>query len=278
MMLTMKHSLARNTGLALTVALAAGCATPPAENDAEGLAEYNQINDPAEPTNRAVFSFNRGADDYAIKPAAQGYRHIPEPVRTSIHNFLTNLGEPLTFFHDVLQGEFARAGHTAARFATNTTIGFFGVGDVADDGLDIRHHDEDMGQTLAVWGVGEGPYVMLPLFGPSNTRDSVGKAVDFFLDPTSIFGPGMPIAASMSKTAVAGVDKRERHIEALDQVERSSIDYYASLRTLYRQKRADDINNGRGAASLPDSGLSYRLDLRPPAAATPDANVIAQQP
>ena len=225
-------------------ALIAGCTGIPLIHDPDAIAEYHQANDPAEPLNRVVFQINRGVESLMLKPAARGYRAMPLLLRDSVHNFLTNLSEPLVFLHDLLQGEFRRAGETAVRFTTNTALGFFGVGDVASAGLDIHHHDEDMGQTLAVWEVREGPYIVLPLFGPSNTRDAVGRLVDCFLDPISFVTP-IPTAASLFKMGMNGIDYLERHLEMLEDLERTSLDYYVSLRTLYRQHRAAEISNGR---------------------------------
>ncbi|VBB69086.1 VacJ-like lipoprotein [invertebrate metagenome] len=224
--------------------LIAGCAGVPSVHDPDAVVEYQQANDPAEPTNRVVFHVNRGVNTMVFKPAARGYRAVPHLLRDMIHNFLTNWREPLVFIHDMLQGEFKRAGETAARFATNTALGFFGVGDVALAGLNIPHHDEDMGQTLAVWNVREGPYIVLPLFGPSNARDAVGRLVDCFLDPISLVTT-IPTAASIGKMSVSGIDHLERHLDMLDDLERTSLDYYVSLRTLYRQHRAAEISNGR---------------------------------
>ncbi len=227
----------------LWTALAAGCAVVPPAHDPDAMAEYHYANDPAELTNRKVFEINRSLDVALLKPLAQGYRILPQFVRSGVHNFLANWGEPLVFIHDLLQGEPERAGETLVRFVINTTIGFLGVGDVASVGLNIHSHDEDMGQTLAVWGVEEGPYVMLPLFGPASARDSVGRLTDFFMNPVG-WVVSLPTAAGAAKVGVEGVDQRERHLEALDDLERASLDYYASLRTLYRQRRTEEIGNG----------------------------------
>ncbi len=224
--------------------LIAGCTGIPSIHDPDALAEYQQANDPAEPINRVVFQINRGVDALLLKPAAHGYRALPLLARDIVHNFLINMSEPLVLLHDLLQGEFRRAGETAIRFTTNTALGFFGVGDVASAGLDIHHHDEDMGQTLAVWAVREGPYIVLPLFGPSNTRDAIGRLVDCFLDPISLVMP-IPTAASLGKMGMSGIDYLERHLDMLEDLERTSLDYYVSLRTLYRQHRAAEISNGR---------------------------------
>ncbi|MBF0268188.1 MAG: VacJ family lipoprotein [Alphaproteobacteria bacterium] len=239
------------------LALLAGCAAAPEAGDKEAQAEWKQINDPAEPTNRNIHGFNKGVDDNALKPMAEGYReYVPGNFRTNIRNVLTNLGEPVTAVNDLLQGEFLRAASAVGRFCVNSTFGFLGMGDVAGGG-GMEHHSEDFGQTLAVWGVGEGPYMVLPILGPSNPRDATGFVVDRFLDPISWVMPSMPLVASVGKGTVEAVDKREKYIDPLNEIQRTSLDYYASLRSLYRQKRADDILNGKKGPMMPAPGLAY---------------------
>ncbi|MDK9722825.1 MAG: VacJ family lipoprotein [Rhodospirillales bacterium] len=241
----------------LALTLVAGCAAPPPAGDKEAQAEWNQINDPAEPTNRNVFAFNSGVDDNVLKPMAEGYRDfVPGNLRTNLRNMISNLGEPATAANDLLQGEFLRAATAVGRFCVNSTFGFLGMGDVAGGG-GMEHHSEDFGQTLAVWGVGEGPYVVLPIVGPSNPRDTVGFVVDRFLDPVSWVMPATPLLADVGKGTVEAVDKREKYIDPLNEVQRTSLDYYASLRSLYRQKRADDIRNGMKGPTMPAPGLVF---------------------
>ena len=252
--------------LVLAVAVGvAGCATPP-KDDPEALTEYQKLNDPIEPTNRAIFEFNLGLDRFLIKPVTGAYRAIaPQPVRDGVHNFLQNLRAPVIFANDLLQGEPGRAGKTLARFVVNTTLGVAGFGDPAQ-AMGIEEHDEDFGQTLAVWGVGEGPYVMLPLFGPSNPRDITGKVVDFFLDPINWWASNtendwVPI----TRAVVSGIDARDQLWNVLDDLERTSIDFYAAIRSLYRQRRLDEIRNG---VSGPTPNLTD-LDIRDFEAAAP---------
>jgi len=150
------------------VVLLASCAT----QDVSGA------NDPYEATNRKIFNFNQQLDKAVMKPVAQAYVDVvPEPARDGVHNFLVNLNLPVTFANDILQGEIERTGETVARFTVNTTIGIGGLLDVATR-IGVPFHTEDFGQTLAVWGVGEGPYLVLPLLGPKPPRDAVGYAVD----------------------------------------------------------------------------------------------------
>lgn len=257
------------------VLLVAGCASAPPASDKQARAEYEQQNDPAEPTNRAIFTANKAVDDYAIKPVAKGYRYIPGPVRKSLRSFFTNMHEPWTFLNELMQGEFKRSGQTLGRFSVNTTAGIFGFFDLMDEKLGPAH-DEDFGQTLAVWGVGEGPYMVLPILGPSNPRDAVGTAVGYIVDPAGLaLDIVLPAYAMTSLTVVGGVDKREKYLDQLDEVERSSLDYYASLRSLYRQKRQADVLNGKKPKNMPVIDYSLYSD---PAASSPQQATSAKTP
>jgi phospholipid-binding lipoprotein MlaA len=152
-----------------------------AQNDVQAIESQAQVvgeddNDPLEGLNRGIFEFNRVVDGVLIKPAAQIYRGVlPQQAQDSVRSFLRNLRSPVILANDVLQGDMDRAGSTIGRFLVNTTLGIGGLFDVASE-LGMPFHDEDFGQTLAVWGVGEGPYLVLPLLGPSNPRDAVGLA------------------------------------------------------------------------------------------------------
>ena len=241
-----------------------GCATPPPETDTEATVEYNRTNDPAEPTNRKIFAFNDYADEHVIEPVALAYRDtLPDPLRLGLRNVLRNLGAPLTLVNDTLQGDVNHASETFTRFIMNSTVGFLGFFDTAADGDVAQFREDDFGHTLAIWGLPEGPYVMLPLLGPSNVRDATGKAVDYFMDPVGLFGPTIPFAADAAQTAVWGIDKRAENIDALKDVKKASLDYYASLRSLYRQRRAEEIrsNTSGGKTVLPDPDFSYDVPM-----------------
>jgi len=242
----------RLVAVLLLVTLVTACASRPPADDPEAVAEYEQLNDPAEPTNRAVFGFNQALDKAIIKPLAQGYRWLlPNPVRKGVHNFLSNLREPLTFLNDVLQGEVSRAGVTLGRFGINSTVGLLGLIDVAAE-IGLPPHKEDFGQTLAVWGVGEGPYVMLPILGPSNPRDLIGRVVDYFLDPFNMWAEASNQDwAVPARTVLTAIDQRERLLDPLDDLEKSSLDFYVSIRSMSRQMRASEVRN----ADLPDDQL-----------------------
>lgn len=251
--------------LAAFAALSA-CATAP-QGDPEALAEFQKINDPAEPFNRDVFDFNKGLDDVLLKPVTGAYRAVaPEPVRDGVHNFLNNLRTPVILANDVLQGEFLRARDTLVRFLINSTIGVLGFSDQATK-FGFEFHNEDFGQTLAVWGVEEGPYVMLPLLGPSNPRDAIGKVVDFFFDPINYWAANTDRQyVTISRTVVSGIDARSQIWDILNDLERSSIDFYAAIRSLYRQSRADSIRNGARQEDQPTPGFSGSFEIAAPEA------------
>jgi phospholipid-binding lipoprotein MlaA len=221
-----------------------------------GCADVNDpsgANDPYESFNRQVFDFNQKVDKAVIKPAAEAYTGLPEPARDGIHNFLTNLDLPITFANDVLQGEAERGSETFLRFTINSTFGVAGLFDVATTNFKMPYHEEDFGQTLAVWGVNEGPYLMLPVFGPSNPRDASGRVVDIAFDPMTYVDLREKFWWGAGRTVLEGIDLRARNLDTLDAIERQSIDLYASLRSLYRQNRNNEIRNGKpDVNALPD--------------------------
>ncbi len=259
----------------LLAVVLSSCAQAPDSGDALATAEYREINDPAEPTMRAVFGFNRVLDSAVLKPVSKTYRDIaPETIRMGVHNFLRNLRSPVIFINDVLQGEIDRAGVTLARFLINTTVGILGINDqAAEMGLD--YHNEDFGQTLAIWGIEEGPYLMLPVFGPSSPRDTIGLVVDFFLDPLNLMAFNTDRRwITLSRQSANAVDFRSRHYDEIEDLEKSSLDYYAAIRSLYRQRRKDEIRNGSIApldngpeinmnTDFPVSAINEELSERP---------------
>ena len=238
--------------MTLTAATMAGCATRPPASDPEAVAEYAAVNDPLEPMNRAIFAFNRMLDDAVLKPVSRAYRDgVPVAVRSRVGGLLDHLRAPLDLLNDLLQGEFDRALGTLARFTVNTTVGLFGLHDMAG-AMGMEDHDEDFGQTLAVWGVDDGPYLMLPILGPSNPRDAVGLAVDFLADPFNLWAGNVDrMEYVWARTGTRAVHGRAEILELTDDLEKSSLDYYAAVRSLYRQRRANAISNGDGAANRP---------------------------
>ncbi len=225
----------------------AGCATPP--SDPAALAAFKANNDPLEPMNRRIFAFNMALDRAVLKPVARTYvAVVPAAGRTGIHNFLDNLHDPVVFANNVLQGQFRRAGTTAGRFVMNSTLGLAGLLDVASR-HGLMSQTGDFGQTLYVWGIHEGPYLMLPLFGPSNPRDGVGTAADIFSDPWIYLTSQIEYqtAIAISRAVLGGIDLRARNLDSLDEIQREAVDFYASIRSLYRQNRAAELRHGAPA-------------------------------
>ena len=244
--------------LAIAASLLSACASVPPVTDREAYDEYRTNNDPLEPLNRSIFAFNNAVDSVTLRPAAQAYRAVvPPPVRTGIRNALGNLRAPTILLNDVLQGEITRAGRTASRFLINSTLGLGGLIDVAEWQFGIPGHNEDFGQTLAVWGLGEGPYLFLPLLGPSNPRDLAGTAVDTVASPWFWFGQGEVVQAlRWTRFGLTVLDAREGVLDVLDEVMRSSLDPYSTIRSGYRQRRVNDIAN-RDTASEATTGTGF---------------------
>ena len=221
--------------------LLAGCATPPPKSDTEAYAAFKETNDPLEPTNRYFFEVSFGLDELLFKPIASWYNLLlPAAVERSVHNALTNLNGPVIFANDLMQGSLPRAGITFKRFVINSTVGIGGLFDVADR-FGLRYHDDDFGLTLAVWGTGEGPYLFVPVLGPSNPRDLTGRGVDTVMDPWGWLLPSHLQYINYTRTVVQGVDLRARNLDTLEQIRKGALDYYATLRSLYRQHRNDQI-------------------------------------
>jgi len=221
-----------------------------------GCASTSPDNDPFERYNRKMTRFNLKADELVLEPVARGYRKVvPSPVRNGARNFFSNLREPLNMFYDVLQGKWSMAGRDAGRFVINSTLGFAGLNDVASY-MDLPPRDEDFGQVLAVWGVGPGPHVVLPLLGPSNVRDGLG------LIPGYYYGTFMPPdtqPASTVATVFRIVDIREKFLGTEDII-RLQPDKYLFLREGYRQRRALAISEQpAGADATGDDPLLDEL-------------------
>ncbi|PJK28101.1 hypothetical protein CVT23_18885 [Minwuia thermotolerans] len=229
---------------AALLAAAVGCASLPEEGD--GREARIEANDPLEPFNRAMFSFNRSLDSYLLKPVAEGYvAVIPRPARTGIRNALDNLNAPIVFMNDLLQGELERAVVTLTRFAFNSTLGMGGLVDFMAEG-GMEGHSEDFGQTLAVWGVPEGPYLVLPLLGPRPPRDLAGFAVDSVADPFNRYMRGQDHGEAVyARTGIDMIDQRSRVLGKFEELERTSLDFYSAVRSSYRQRREIAINNGQ---------------------------------
>ena len=223
----------------------------------------NEVNDPLEPINRVTFKFNEVVHTLILRPLAEIYKLIlPDEGRIAVRNFLKNLRSPVVLANDLLQGEADRAWATTQRLAINTTLGLGGLLDVADK-WGIKSHSEDLGQTFAVWGIPDGFYLVLPIFGPSNPRDALGKFVTSYLDPVSYWSDNTHRDDwSMARTVVGGVDEFAGVMNDLQKLKDTSVDYYAALRSISRQKRNTEIRNGElGDAPIFDLKYDFDADL-----------------
>ena len=222
----------------------AGCASNSNTTNLNVIDKTPETQDPWEEFNRGTFAFNKFFDKYVLAPLAKGYRIIlPDELRTGVRNFFNNLKEPWTSINSALQGDFKNTGNSIARFCLNTTIGLLGIFDVATN-LGFEKQKEDFGQTLAVYGVAPGPYLVLPLLGPSTVRDAIGRVTGFVADPVTIAlereGKENWIWIG---TAIKGIDFREQNLEKIDNLEATSVDFYATVRSLYLERRNRMIRN-----------------------------------
>lgn len=203
-----------------------------------------QVADPLEPVNRVTFTINEGLDFAVFRPVSFVYRHaVHGSVRFGISNALHNFSTPVIFANDLLQGRPDRAGKTLMRFFINSTAGFGGLADAAAAG-GLDRHSEDFGQTLAVWGFGQGIYIVIPVLGPSTTRDGAGRLVDLALDPATWLMWDLAVIERLSPTMAYAVSGHEELMDEIDSIRKTSPDFYASMRDIYVQKRASDIANG----------------------------------
>ncbi|HEY3638986.1 MAG TPA: VacJ family lipoprotein [Rhizomicrobium sp.] len=228
----------RNLAVALLALGAAGCATTASQTASDP-------NDPYEAQNRQIFELNQKLDKYVALPVATAYVDVvPDVARDGIHNFLANLDVPVTFGNDVLQGAADHAGESLGRFLINSTVGLGGFIDVAQK-IGVQEHEADFGETLGVWGVGPGPYIVLPGLGPSDPRDAFGYGVDIAMDPLTWISWRSSTYYMLGRGAMKIVDERARNIDTLNEIERTSVDLYATLRSLYRQHREAEIHGGK---------------------------------
>lgn len=214
----------------------AGCASSPADEEA--------IYDPMEGVNRVTLDINEAVDKVALEPIARGYRKAtPEAFRVAMRNFLRNLKSPVIIGNQILQGDLEGTANSTLRMVVNTLAGFGGILDLASDG-GVPYEPEDFGQTLAVWGVGNGPYLVLPIFGPSTARDATGMLVDAYADPIRLYLFNTDQEEwHYARIAASVVDQREELLDIIDDLRRNSFDYYAALRSTYIQRRVALIND-----------------------------------
>lgn len=217
----------------LAAAFLAACSSTPEPGQEAG-------SDPFESVNRGIFSFNEFVDSILLKPVAQGYQAIvPEYGRERVSNVLRNLKMPVVFANSVLQGDPENAFSSLWSFTLNSTLGIAGIFDFAGTNTDLKVRKEDFGQTLGKWGVGSGSYVMLPILGPSSTRDTIGLVVDAVSDPFN----WMDNEIVITRTVVSAIDARAENLELVDDVYKTSLDPYATFRSGYLQRRQTEIKN-----------------------------------
>ena len=215
-----------------------------------------KVKDCFENINRATFALNQGLDKVIFKPVAKAYRGLPSPVRTGTSNVLINLSSLVTVPNNVLQGDFKKAGVNTGRFVVNTTVGILGIFDVAEKMDFPKYEKEDYGQTFGTWGVGAGCYVVLPVLGPSTVRDTAGSFMNILGgDPyynISAHGNNEFLDRSdyMLTKALTGIDFRAKNIDSFENLEKNSMDFYASVRSLYLQDRQQKIINSNATIEI----------------------------
>ena len=218
------------------------------------------VKDCFEKINRTTFALNQGLDRVVFKPVAKAYRSLPSPVRTGTSNALVNLSSLVTIPNNVLQGEFKKAGINTGRFAINTTVGILGIFDVAEKMNFPEYEKEDYGQTFGAWGVGAGCYLVLPVLGPSTIRDTAGSFMNIMGgDPwynASVSGNNEYLSDSdyMVTKILAGIDFRAKNIDSIENLEKNSVDFYASVRSLYLQDRQQKIQNSKFTTETMNDG------------------------
>ena len=202
-----------------------------------------------EKINRASFALNEGLDKAIFKPIAKGYRSLPSPIKSSTSNVLNNLSNLITIPNNILQGELKNAGINTGRLVVNTTVGLLGTIDVANKMGFPKYVKEDYGQTLGAWGIGPGCYLVLPVLGPSTVRDTAGSFANILGgDPwynASVHGNNEFLSEGVYVTskALSGIEFRANNIESIDNLEKNSVDFYASVKSLYLQDRENKIEN-----------------------------------
>ncbi len=229
-----------------------GCAKTPEKSNLYSTESVTISNsDPLEPVNRVIFSFNNIFDRLVLRPIAVVYKGIiPEFVRNRVTYSLNNLSMPITAVNNLLQGELAKAGVSTSRFLINTTFGILGFFDPAAR-LGLESQNEDFGQTLTVWGVPSGPYLVLPFIGPSNPRDFTGFLSTSLLDPMYQVGGGSTSSSLRTYRMTTGaVDFRSQNIEVFDDLQNNSVDHYAAVRSFYTQSRESQAADNMEMDSL----------------------------
>lgn len=249
-------------GCIIAILVIAGCASTKTDE----AVVTSEISDPIEPVNRVFFDFNIFMDRWLLRPVTRFYVNVvPEFLRLGIHNILDTVRLPVVAVNDLLQGEIERFGQTVGRFTVNVATGF-GILDTAGDLA--PGHDEDLGQTLAVWGVPGGPYLVLPFLGPTNIRDSIATGAETYGEPLGwvidrYYNDTILYSYGGGRTALTILDKRSQVLGQIEELEKTSLDFYATIRSLYVQKRRDDIRNGDETDPLPIPEITFEPDEQP---------------
>ena len=250
-------------GVALSMTLLGGCAT------------NGDPRDPLEPLNRGIYKFNDGVDALVIKPAASFYTAlVPEWIRSGVGNFFSNLNDVIVAANSLLQLKMQQAGQDVARIVVNSTVGVLGLFDVAT-GIGLDKHDEDFGQTLGYWGLGDGPYIVLPILGPSNVRDSVGWVGDFYTWPVTY------VDDDSTRNILVGVrviSARADLLASSSILETAALDPYAFVRDAYLQRRRNLIYDGKPPLDDEDPGADPKADAAKPQPKEPDPAVKDAKP
>lgn len=234
---TLKHSVFRGVCLVILLSFLGGCATG------------RDARDPFEPLNRGIYRFNEVVDDAVLKPVAQGYRFIvPTFVRSSVSNFFSNINDVIVALNNLLQGKFHHFVSDFGRIVINTTVGVGGLFDVASE-AGVEKHDEDFGQTLGRYGVKDGPFLMIPVFGPSNARDAVGSVVDYYTNPLTYVRPN---ALRYGLWGTKLINRRAELLDAGTILEAAALDPYEFIRDAYLQRRRNLIYDGNPPPSSGD--------------------------
>ena len=248
----------------LATALIAILLTSNASADTDGENNLSKKSKPVkdcfESLNRASFSLNQGLDRVIFKPVAKAYRVLPSPVRNGTSNALNNISSLITIPNNVLQGDFKKAGVNTGRFVVNTTLGIIGIFDVAEQMGFPEYEKEDYGQTLGAYGVGAGCYLVVPVLGPSTVRDTAGMFINVLGgDPyynASTHGNNEYLNKDLyiATRVLSGIDFRAKNLETIDNLEKNSMDFYASVRSLYLQDRQKKISNSNVTTETMDDG------------------------
>ncbi len=229
--------------VAVAVLTVAVCVATPAKAELDEA--YEGYEDPLEGWNRGVYAFNEFVDSILLEPLARGYKAVmPARAERGVSNAIRNLGEPVNMLNSLLQGDVEQGLNSFWRFILNTTLGVGGLFDFAAHNSSLVYRDEDFGQTLGVWGVGSGPYVVLPILGPSSVRDTGGFVVDMVSDPWNYMLEWDGIAI---RAGVTAIDRRASMLTVTDEIDMNSLDPYATMRGYYLQYRENQVRNGDGS-------------------------------